>query len=250
MDKKQFESLKKAEERSAVKNVKSKGKEIDKNGMARAEDKVLVKLPRQFCKEIKKYLQSGKIVTFYEMNMPRKNSEIDGVNVGGSRFYPIVMFEDRFNENLMCASFLKDWNLYLKLPDGEIFKTTPSKLQSCIKQGYQKYKEEEQKLEKEIEEAFGESFYVLNREGERVSAKNSTPVHMLDTDIAEKIGNYAVENGIGRLDQRQVSAVNGTVKDLKALFIEAKEYEINKKEQANEKIEKENIKQKDLEEEI
>ena len=62
MDKKQFESLKKAEERSAVKNVKSKGKEIDKNGMARAEDKVLVKLPKQFCKEIKKYLQSGKIV--------------------------------------------------------------------------------------------------------------------------------------------------------------------------------------------
>lgn len=250
MDKKQFESLKKAEERSAVKNVKSKGKGIDKNGMARAEDKVLVKLPRQFCKEIKKYLQSGKIVTFYEMNMPRKNSEIDGVNVGGSRFYPIVMFEDRFNENLMCASFLKDWNLYLKLPDGEIFKTTPSKLQSCIKQGYQKYKEEEQKLEKEIEEAFGESFYVLNREGERVSAKNSTPVHMLDTDIAEKILNYALKNGIAESDSLQAGLKEGTVKDLKTLFIKGRENEISEDENNKAGKEKESVVQKDIGEEI
>lgn len=141
MNRGQFQTQMKEEERSAIENVRDEGMNMNDKGYAKSDDKVLIKLPKQFCKEIKKYLQSGKIATFYEMKLPKKYNEIDGINVGGGSFYPMVMFPDKFNDSLMCASFIKDWKLQIKLEDGEILKTTPEKLQKCITEGYHKYKE-------------------------------------------------------------------------------------------------------------
>lgn len=69
------------------------------------------------------------------------------------------------------------------------------------------------------------SFLVMNDEGVRVEAEDTTPSFKLETDIAEKIGTYAATNGISRLDPLQQNATNGTVEDLKALYIEAKKKE-------------------------
>lgn len=143
MNRGQYQSEIKEEERSAIENVRDEEAEIINKSFAKADNKVLIKLPSKFCKEIKKYLQSGKIATFYEMKLPKRFNYIDGINVGGGTFYPVVMFPDKFNDSLMCASFLKDWKLQIKLEDGEVLKTTPEKLQKYISEGYQKYKEAE-----------------------------------------------------------------------------------------------------------
>lgn len=99
MNRSQFQSLVKEEERSAIENVRDEGVEVSSKGFAKADNKVLIKLPSKFCKEIKKYLQSGKIATFYEMKLPKRFNYIDGINVGGGTFYPVVMFPDKFNDS-------------------------------------------------------------------------------------------------------------------------------------------------------
>ena len=59
MNRGQYQSEIKEEERSAIENVRDEEAEIINKSFAKADNKVLIKLPSKFCKEIKKYLQSG-----------------------------------------------------------------------------------------------------------------------------------------------------------------------------------------------
>lgn len=59
----------------------------------------------------------------------------------------------------------------------------------------------------------------------KIIESSSTPVYMIEADKADKIRDYAAEKGISRLDPLQQNAVNGTVKDLKDLYEEAKKKE-------------------------
>lgn len=132
MNRSQFQSLVKEEERSAIENVKEEGKTVDGQGRVKADDNVLIKLPKKFCKEITKTLKNGEIVKFYEMHMPGKGMEIDGENISGSVFYPFTYKADIDNENIMCAGYKKDWNIYMKLENGEVLKTTPEKVKEAM----------------------------------------------------------------------------------------------------------------------
>lgn len=79
-------------------------------------------------------------------------------------------------------------------------------------------------ITEEIERKFQSKFLTYDN-GDIVPANDDTPSFKLENDITENIRTYAAQNGINRLDELQQKAVNGTLKDIKELYVAAKERE-------------------------